>query len=108
MPDAAIQQRTDFAGLSHPSPDYLAMQDILRAAAPGALDAFYDRIRATPETRRFFQDETHMGRAKSAQIGHWDAIIDGRTDEDYGRAVAAIGRTPVSYTHLTLPTNREV
>ena len=93
MPDAAIQQRTDFAGLSHPSPDYLAMQDILRAAAPGALDAFYDRIRATPETRRFFQDETHMGRAKSAQIGHWDAIIDGRTDEDYGRAVAAIGRT---------------
>ncbi|PZT96931.1 MAG: chemotaxis protein [Brevundimonas sp.] len=93
MPDAAIQQRTDFAGLSHPSPDYLAMQDILRAAAPGALDAFYDRIRATPETRRFFQDETHMGRAKSAQIGHWDAIIDGRIDEDYGRAVAAIGRT---------------
>lgn len=93
MSEIQIQQRTTFAGLSHPSPAYRAMQGILRAAAPGALDAFYDRIRATPETRRFFRDEAHIDGAKSAQVGHWEAIIDGRTDADYARAVTAIGRT---------------
>ena len=93
MSDVAIQQRTTFAGLTQPSAAYRAMQDILRAAAPGALDAFYDRIRATAETRRFFHDDAHMGRAKSAQVGHWDAIIAGRIDDDYARAVAVIGRT---------------
>src|SRR5450830_1303705 len=92
MSEVQIQQRTTFASLSQPTPAYRAMQNILRAAAPGALDAFYDRIRATPETRRFFRDEAHIDRAKSAQVGHWDAIIEGRVDEDYGRAVTAIGR----------------
>ena len=92
MSEVQIQQRTTFAGLSQPTPAYRAMQNILRAAAPGALDAFYDRIRATPETRRFFRDEAHIDRAKSAQVGHWDAIIEGRVDDDYGRAVTAIGR----------------
>ena len=68
MSDVEIQQRTTFAGLTQPSAAYRAIQGILRAAAPGALDAFYDRIRATPETRRFFRDDAHMGRAKSAQV----------------------------------------
>ena len=93
MSETSIQQRTAFAGLSSPSSAYKAIQGAIRRAVPAALDAFYDRIRATPETRRFFRDETHIGRAKSAQVGHWDAIVEGRADADYARAVTVIGQT---------------
>lgn len=93
MSETSIQQRADFAGLSVPSTAYRAMRDTIRKATPGALDAFYDRIRATPEARRFFSDESHIGRAKSAQVNHWDAIAEGRIDADYARAVTTIGKT---------------
>lgn len=89
----SLDQRAAFAGLSARGAAYAALGALIREALPRALDAFYDRVRATPETRRFFRDEPQMQGAKSAQVGHWDAIVAGRIDGDYAAAVTAIGRT---------------
>lgn len=86
-----IERRTEFMDLGPRSPGYAAQEPLLRKALPDALNAFYDRIRATPETRKFFRDEAHIGAAKSAQVSHWDAIVEGRADEAYGQSVRAIG-----------------
>ena len=86
-----IGRRTSFMQLGPRSAGYSAQAPLLRKILPDALDAFYDRIRATPEARKFFRDETHIGAAKSAQVGHWDAIIEGRVDAEYGEAVRRIG-----------------
>jgi len=58
---------------------------------PKALDKFYERLRATPEVRHFFSDEAHIGRAKTAQVSHWDGIADGRFDEAYMENVRRVG-----------------
>jgi len=60
-------------------------------ALPGALDAFYDQVRAFPETRAFFASEAAIGSAKSRQLKHWEALSEGRFDGDYLRAVTAVG-----------------
>ncbi|RYG09704.1 MAG: globin-coupled sensor protein, partial [Caulobacteraceae bacterium] len=86
-----IERRTAFMGLGQRSQGYAAQEALLRKTLPEALDAFYAQIRATPETRAFFRDEAQIGAARSAQIGHWDAIIEGRADADYGKAVRRIG-----------------
>ena len=86
-----IERRTAFMGLGRRSAGYADQEALLRQALPQALDAFYDRLRSTPETRKFFRDEAHIGTAKSAQVSHWDAIIEGRADADYGKAVRRIG-----------------
>ena len=51
----SIDQRAAFAGLSSRSPGYAALAPVIRSAVPKALDTFYERVRATPETRRFFR-----------------------------------------------------
>jgi methyl-accepting chemotaxis protein len=76
-----IGRRTAFMNLGQRSAGYAASEALLRQTLPGALEAFYDRIRATPET----------GAAKTAQVSHWDAIIEGRADAAYGDAVRRIG-----------------
>ncbi|PZU93239.1 MAG: globin-coupled sensor protein [Chelatococcus sp.] len=66
--------------------------DLLMAALPGALDAFYTQIAAFPETQRFFSGKAQMDGAKSRQLGHWDSIASGRFDENYVEAVSTVGR----------------
>jgi methyl-accepting chemotaxis protein len=58
---------------------------------PAALDAFYDQVRAFPQTRRFFEDAGRVDAAKRKQIVHWEAISEGRFDESYVRSVTAVG-----------------
>ncbi|WP_333586491.1 globin-coupled sensor protein, partial [Phenylobacterium sp.] len=60
---------------------------------PPALDAFYDQVRATPETRRFFAGEEHISSARTRQIGHWQSIAAGRFDADFTAAVTKVGET---------------
>lgn len=55
------------------------------------LDHFYDNVRQTPETRKFFSSEEHIRGAKNAQMDHWRAIVTGQFDEDYAQRVRAIG-----------------
>ena len=60
---------------------------------PKALDLFYDQLRATPEVRRFFGDESHIARAKGAQSRHWDAISSAKFDGVFANNVRTVGLT---------------
>ena len=91
MSGVKIQNRMNFMGLADASPGYRAISGLLRQEVPNALAAFYVRVRAEPETRRFFRAEDHITMASKAQEGHWDAIIEGRCDEDYVASVRRIG-----------------
>lgn len=91
MASHEIDRRMGFMGLGRPSAGYMAVSPLLRRTVPLALAAFYERIRAEPETRRFFRDEAQITTASNAQQRHWDAIIDGRADAEYASAVRTIG-----------------
>ena len=64
---------------------------IVMDALPGALEAFYARLREVPETMRFFPSEDMIRHAKGKQHGHWDRITNGRLDETYADAVTHVG-----------------
>jgi methyl-accepting chemotaxis protein len=92
--EATLAERLAFIGL-----DAAACAKIARLKAfvgrelPRALDAFYDKVRATPLASRFFQTESHIATARKAQLGHWSAIADGRFDAQYHANVRRIGQT---------------
>jgi methyl-accepting chemotaxis protein len=90
--DQDIQGRLDFLGLDEASSENIRrLKDIVARELPKGLDRFYDTVRQTPETRRFFSSDDHMRGAKSAQISHWEAITTGRFDQDYVDRVRKIG-----------------
>jgi methyl-accepting chemotaxis protein len=57
-----------------------------------ALAGFYDKVRATPETRAFFADARQIDQASARQQGHWRAIAKAEFGDDYGRAVKTVGQ----------------
>jgi len=92
--DHAIGERVAFMGLDDKARDALrALQPVIRKSIGPALDAFYAKVRATPETRKFFSDEKHMQAASSRQQSHWDVIARGDFDDTYVNAVRTIGQT---------------
>ena len=91
MNGVKIENRIKFMGIGTPSAGYRAISPLLRQEVPKALAAFYVRVRAEPETRRFFSNEDHITAASKAQVGHWQSIIDGRCDADYAASVRRIG-----------------
>ena len=64
---------------------------VVMGALPAALDALYNRIRATPEIARLFGGEAGMQHAKAKQQAHWDIITSGRLDEAYAQSVSHVG-----------------
>ena len=92
--DHAIGDRVAFMGLDDKARGALReLQPIIRKTIGPALEAFYAKVRATPETRAFFADEKHMQAASSRQQSHWDVIARGDFDETYVNAVRTIGQT---------------
>jgi len=87
-----ISQRLAFLGLDEDDRARLrrAAPQVMAAMGP-ALDAFYDRLRATPEVRRFFADGAAMSGAQQSQNRHWQRILDGNFGPDYVAAVRRIG-----------------
>ena len=74
-----IQGRLQFMAFSQAQRDLLAgMRGLLAQLIPGALDKFYDKVRQTPETKRFFRDGEHMRSAHAAQEKHWARIAEGK------------------------------
>ncbi len=67
------------------------MKSILLSALPGALDAFYEKMRTVPDVAKFFPNEEMVRLAKGKQHGHWDYITDGRLDERYAKAAMHVG-----------------
>ncbi|MCR6502293.1 globin-coupled sensor protein [Shinella sp. CPCC 101442] len=65
----------------------------ISASLDGALDTFYAKARATPETARFFANEAHIQSAKGRQVKHWEVIGSATFDARYVDAVTTIGKT---------------
>ena len=66
---------------------------VISASLDGALDIFYRKARATPETARFFSSEAHIQGAKARQVKHWELIGSASFDTQYVDAVTTIGKT---------------
>jgi methyl-accepting chemotaxis protein len=86
-----LRQRLDFLGLETGAPALRHLRPALEKALAPALNAFYAKVRATPELRRFFKDETHIQRAQSAQQRHWGLITQGDYAAGYADNVQRIG-----------------
>jgi methyl-accepting chemotaxis protein len=92
--DHAINERVAFMGLDDKARGALReLQPVIRKNIGPALDAFYAKVRSTPETRKFFGDEKHMQAASGRQQSHWDVISRAEFDETYVKAVRTIGQT---------------
>lgn len=89
-----IDERLDFVNLGSEQRTALAdMQPLISRSLDVALDKFYTKAKAVPETRRLFENEAHVAHAKQRQAQHWETIASARFDADYVDAVTAIGRT---------------
>jgi methyl-accepting chemotaxis protein len=97
MPGTAAQklkERLDFVDLKEPEKRSLAaLAPTIKASLNGALDAFYAKAKAHPETARFFSNDAHIAHAKGRQIGHWETIAQAKFDTEYVDAVSTVGRT---------------
>ncbi len=67
------------------------LKSMIERELPFALDKFYDRVRATPDVKKFFANDAHIAAAKGAQLGHWGAIASGNFDDRYLEHARAIG-----------------
>jgi methyl-accepting chemotaxis protein len=90
---SSLRERLDFIGIDQKTRAALSgLRPLIQASIGMALDAFYNKVKATPETRRFFGDDRHMAQAKGAQERHWSLIAAGDFSEDYVGAVRRIGQ----------------
>ena len=89
-----LAARLEFMKFDQRSRDVLReLQPLIRGHMGKALDAFYDKMRATPEARTFFRDEKQIESAQTRQETHWNTLSDGTFDAAYEEKVLAVGRT---------------
>jgi len=87
-----MPKRLEFVELDKANCESIAaLAPVIERELPRALDAFYARVRRTPETNRFFSSDQHMAAAKQAQIGHWANIAKADFGDQYAANVRAIG-----------------
>jgi methyl-accepting chemotaxis protein len=92
MSNDQVASRLKFMGIDDDQRKALAATKPLVSSLIGrGLDRFYVTTRQTPETAKFFRDDAHMGKAKSAQEVHWLRIASGTFDEDFYSSVRRIG-----------------
>ncbi len=91
--DNTLAARLAFLGLDQDSLAQLRrLRPVVAKSIGPSLDAFYNQVRATPETRKFFSDEAHISHAKSKQEAHWRLITEGDYGHSYVQGVRAIGQ----------------
>ncbi|MGH6999369.1 MAG: protoglobin domain-containing protein [Phenylobacterium sp.] len=62
----ALAERLDFIKLTPAAlRDIQGVKSIIMQELPGALDRFYEQVRATPQTRTFFSSEGHISGARN-------------------------------------------
>jgi methyl-accepting chemotaxis protein len=103
----AQDQRSTLAFFGIDTREFARFPGIARAVAShaeGALDAFYDEVRRTPEAAKHFKSETAIQHAKAKQIQHWTRLFSGPVDsatfarsEEVGNVHARIGLEPSWY-----------
>jgi len=89
-----LEQRLDLLGMDRTALGALReLGPLLKREIGPAMQRFYERIRAHPETRAFFRDESHIGRARSAQESHWRTLAEADYGQAYAAGVRRIGET---------------
>lgn len=89
-----LEQRMNFMQINGARRERIAqIRDILDRELPVGLDKFYEQVKVTPETMKFFSSLGHIDKAKSAQVQHWKSIASGNFDERYMANVRRIGLT---------------
>ncbi len=89
-----LNERLDFVGLGVAEKQALAqVKPVISASLDKALDKFYAKAKASPETAKFFNSEDHIKSAKARQARHWDVIASANFDGEYVKAVTTIGNT---------------
>ncbi|MEG3175088.1 globin-coupled sensor protein [Sphingomonas sp. RB3P16] len=92
MSNLPVQSRLDFMAIDQAQRVTLAaIKPKIGGLLGPALDRFYASARATPEVAKFFRDDAHMQRAKSAQEAHWRRISSGAFDDEFYSSVRRIG-----------------
>ncbi|MDR6756343.1 methyl-accepting chemotaxis protein [Mycoplana sp. BE70] len=87
-----ISERLTFVGLGPGESDILRQTAaVVMANMDAALATFYQTIRATAQTRGFFDDDAAVARAGGRQKQHWAMILSGQYGRDYMEAVRAVG-----------------
>jgi methyl-accepting chemotaxis protein len=90
--DPSLNERLAFMDLDHDARGALrSLAPVIDREIGSALAGFYDKVRATPETRPFFTDARHMEQASARQQGHWRNIAKAEFGDDYGQAVKTVG-----------------
>lgn len=91
---AALRERLDFIGIDGEARERLkSLKGVIAGSIGNALDAFYSKVRATPQTARFFSDDGHVKGAKKRQETHWDLIANAEFDARYVGGVSVVGKT---------------
>ncbi|MFZ3007956.1 MAG: methyl-accepting chemotaxis protein, partial [Phenylobacterium sp.] len=92
MAQRTLDDRLRFMKLDQQARAHIAgLKPVIMKEMAGALDGFYDQVRATPETRTFFKSDEHISSAHKRQHSHWDKISSGQFDSDYAKAVTTVG-----------------
>ena len=63
----------------------------LERKGAGALDRFYLKIRARPDTARFFSSQETMSSAKARQLEHWQHLFGGAPGPSYFERATRVG-----------------
>jgi methyl-accepting chemotaxis protein len=88
-----MDERLTFIGIdSRAKAQLRQLAPLIGQSIGDALKIFYDKVRTTPQTKRFFSSEQHMEAAKSRQAQHWGVITEADFDENYAHAVRAVGK----------------
>ncbi|WP_082475754.1 methyl-accepting chemotaxis protein [Rhizobium sp. Leaf341] len=93
--NAAVQlkERLDFVELKEVHKRSLAaLAPTIALSLDGALDDFYAKATAHPETAKFFSSDAHVAHAKGRQVRHWETIASAKFDEAYVDGVTMVGR----------------
>ncbi|KPQ06732.1 MAG: methyl-accepting chemotaxis protein [Rhodobacteraceae bacterium HLUCCA12] len=90
--NASLAERLDFFGIDEDVRAQLrCMAPMVNTAMPGALDAFYAKVQATPDVARYFSGASAVEKAKTMQGTHWAGIVSGEFGPAYTDAVRRIG-----------------
>lgn len=92
MSDTDLSKRLEFVGMDDKALDAMKRaQPFVANAIRPALEAFYVKVRKTPEVHKFFSSESHIAGASNRQEQHWGVMAAGNYGEEYVRGVRAIG-----------------
>ena len=90
----SLNERLEFMGMDQKARETLIkLKPLLLKSMESSLTVFYDKLKATPEARRFFSDERMMNSAQGLQEKHWGVIASAKFDSEYINSINRIGLT---------------